>query len=481
MDFPISVPSIGLVDGKFVDEDPLGGAPGSLIPAQWGNAVTEELLAVIQAAGLAPDEEDNAQLLQAISAMLVTATPEATETVLGLVKHATQLQVDAGTNDTAVIAPKKLATAVQNQTLTAFTTAGTAIALTLTPTPAIQAYAPYLRFSVKFSVTGGLNPTLNVSTKGPKSLKQYDSTGTKVAAAFVADQISDVVYDGTDWVVLDPLPQAVGLGFRNKFANGAFRTNQRGYASGTALAAGVPSTGVGYGHDGFRAGSGGMTYTFTQSLGPTQISITAGTGIMTAEDASIDGGAYVLSWTGTAQARVGINNAAPSGSYVASPILISSANAGQAIAVEFNTGTVGTIQLESGTIKTPFEWSDPQSQLARCQRYLPVVGPSSTGVNGVIASGQCITTQQAVFPIPLKVTPRTTLTGLIVVNPTSFQASNATYVGATTSSVILYGTTSNSMVGVQVVTSGAALVAGNASTLISVAAGAQLIFTGAEI
>ncbi|WP_017337728.1 gp53-like domain-containing protein [Pseudomonas fluorescens] len=205
MDFPISVPSIGLVDGKFVDEDPLSGSPGSLIPSAWGNAVTFEVLNVIEAAGLAPDEDNNAQLLQAISAMLATATPEATETVLGLVKRATQLQVDAGTNDTAVVTPKKLATAVQNQTLTAFTTAGTATALTLTPTPAIQAYAPYLRFSVKFSVTGGLNPTLNVSGKGPKSLKQYDSTGTKVAAVFFADQVGDVVYDGTDWVLINAI------------------------------------------------------------------------------------------------------------------------------------------------------------------------------------------------------------------------------------------------------------------------------------
>lgn len=66
MDFPISVPSIGLVGGKFVDEDPLTGTPGSLIPSQWGNAVTEEVLNAIVAAGLTPDEENNAQLVAAI-------------------------------------------------------------------------------------------------------------------------------------------------------------------------------------------------------------------------------------------------------------------------------------------------------------------------------------------------------------------------------------------------------------------------------
>lgn len=66
MDFPISVPSIGLVDGKFADEDPLAGTPGSLIPAQWGNGVTLEIVNVIEAAGLEPSEFNNAQLLLAI-------------------------------------------------------------------------------------------------------------------------------------------------------------------------------------------------------------------------------------------------------------------------------------------------------------------------------------------------------------------------------------------------------------------------------
>lgn len=70
MDFPKSVPSVGLVDGKFVDEDPVLGTPGSLIPAQWGNGVTLEVLNVIQAAGLTPDEENNAQLLAAIKGVV---------------------------------------------------------------------------------------------------------------------------------------------------------------------------------------------------------------------------------------------------------------------------------------------------------------------------------------------------------------------------------------------------------------------------
>ncbi|WP_330214910.1 hypothetical protein [Pseudomonas sp. AM8] len=142
MDFPKSVPSVGLVDGKFIDEDAVAGTPGSLIPSAWGNAVTQEILNVIQEAGLDPDEDDNTQLNAAIdqkiagSSVSFASQPEAedgtsitkamsplrvfqaiakvvtqaTETAFGWLKIATQAQVTTGTNDSVAVTPKKLAT-----------------------------------------------------------------------------------------------------------------------------------------------------------------------------------------------------------------------------------------------------------------------------------------------------------------------------------------------------------------------------------
>ncbi|MHA3735123.1 phage tail protein [Pseudomonas sp. Eth.TT006] len=78
MDYPKSVPSVGLVDGRFVDENPVAGTPGSLIPAVWGNAITEEMLNVVTAAGLTPAEGDNRQLLKALRVLLALASPMAT-------------------------------------------------------------------------------------------------------------------------------------------------------------------------------------------------------------------------------------------------------------------------------------------------------------------------------------------------------------------------------------------------------------------
>ena len=113
MDFPKSVPSVGLVDGKFVDEDVVAGTPGSLIPAQWGNAVTEELLNVIESAGLTPDEDNNAQLLAAINAKIAaaipSAPPDASTTVKGLVELATDAETQAGADAVRAVTPATLA------------------------------------------------------------------------------------------------------------------------------------------------------------------------------------------------------------------------------------------------------------------------------------------------------------------------------------------------------------------------------------
>lgn len=88
MDYPKSVPSVGLVGGKFVDENPLTGTPGSLIPAQWGNALTDEVLNVIIAAGLVPDELLNNQLAAAISVIIGATRP-----------LASQLEAEAGVDN----------------------------------------------------------------------------------------------------------------------------------------------------------------------------------------------------------------------------------------------------------------------------------------------------------------------------------------------------------------------------------------------
>lgn len=55
-------------EGYFTDGDPAGGTPATIVPADWLNLVQEEILAVIEGAGIAPDKAATDQLLAGIVA-----------------------------------------------------------------------------------------------------------------------------------------------------------------------------------------------------------------------------------------------------------------------------------------------------------------------------------------------------------------------------------------------------------------------------
>ena len=169
--------------------------------------------------------------------------------------------------------------------------------------------------------------------------------------------------NGTDGLTFnDASTQASAqVGMKNRIINGGLILNQRGYVSGTALASGA------YGHDRFKGGASGGTYTFTQgALGVnTTITVTAGSLIQVIEGCNVaEGGTYVLSWTGTAQGKLN------SGSYGSSgTVTVTGWTPGTNLPVEFNTGTVGNIQLEKGSTATSFDYRPYGTELALCQRY----------------------------------------------------------------------------------------------------------------
>ena len=157
----------GFKDGNLT----LGITPTDL-EASWCNGVQEELVNLIEIAGLVASGATPNQIVQAIAILQ------------------------------------------RQQTNTAFTTTGVAPNFVLTPSLPVTAYAANQRFRVNFNVAGSGANAINVSALGAKLLKQYDSTGAKIAAVIAAGQLADIEYDGVDFVILDPLPSTVAAAFQ---------------------------------------------------------------------------------------------------------------------------------------------------------------------------------------------------------------------------------------------------------------------------
>lgn len=222
----------------------------------------------------------------------------------------------------------------------------------------------------------------------------------------------------------DGAPGASTATLRNRLINGNFAINQAGHTSSGALASGV------YGHDGWKAGSGGCTYTFTPGTPDTQVTITAGSLKQIVEDTSVEGGSYVLSWTGTATGSIN------GGAAGASPRTIAGVTAGSAITVEFGTGTLGTVQLEPGSSASAFERRPYSVEMTLAQRYFRWVPVALSGQTG----GGYQNTAPLSFP-PMRATPTI---GSAVADPSLSQsASNVSSYGislVTKESAVAYAT-----------------------------------------
>jgi len=203
---------------------------------------------------------------------------------------------------------------------------------------------------------------------------------------------------------------------QNRLIDAGFTINQRGYTSGTSLSSGS------YGHDRWKAGSGGCTYTFTQlSTGvPIVITITAGSLQQVIEGCNMpEGGTYVLSWQGTAQARFN------GGTYGSSPLAVTGLTAGSNCTIEFNTGTCSFAQLEVGSSATGFEYRQYQQELALCQRYYwRNYDPSGTSAFIPCGTGYIFNTTTGTFQLSLPVTMRTRMATINFSNVRVYSAGN---------------------------------------------------------
>lgn len=187
------------------------------------------------------------------------------------------------------------------------------------------------------------------------------------------------------------------LGVRSRIRNGNFTVNQRAVSGSVTLAANA------FGHDGWKGGPSGCTYTFDKVGGITVLTITAGTLRQGIEGVLYlpEGGLYTLAWDGTAPGRM-VQSGTPLTDYGPSPRTGTIA-AGISATIEFGLGTLMLPRLAPGTVAALFEHRE--DELRRCQRYAQVIrdtlsigGPARTDTSPLCAFQ--LPTEMQSTPIP---------------------------------------------------------------------------------
>lgn len=314
--------------------------------------------------------------------------------------------------------------------------------------------------------------TLNVNGIGAKAVTRNGSV--PLAPGDLAG-LAQLYYDGTQFQVVTGTPHRAAL--RNRLINGNFQINQRTVTGSVVLTAGQ------YGHDRWKAGAAGCTYTFAASGNDVVITISAGSLMQVIEDINVEGGVYAISNEGTAQARYAVNGGATSGAYAAAtkaaPLVTTSATASQQVTVEFSTGTIHRAQCEPGTATTVFERRMATLELAMCQRYLPAFNAAGAGLNPVCTGGST-SANTGTYTYVFKVPPRVPPTGVTVSNPGHFYCYGPTAATFPCSS-LGFGVASLEAATLAATSAGTFATSGQSSILFSQAAAAQLLFTGCEL
>ncbi len=219
----------------------------------------------------------------------------------------------------------------------------------------------------------------------------------------------DVSAGETKKVFLGDLLAELGV---NRLINAAFRINQLAVSGTVVLAAGV------YGHDMWKAGASGCTYTFATSGGVTTLTITAGSLIQVIEGANLQTGTHVLTWAGTVQGKIGAGSFAASG-------VTGAVTGGANLTIEFGTGTLSQVKLEPGDLGTVFSLPGMMQDDAACRRHynrvlflIDTLGPSQ------------VTYALAPIGTPMRATPVVTWSPVSQVNVSAFSLSSPTTTGA---------------------------------------------------
>jgi hypothetical protein len=149
------------------------------------------------------------------------------------------------------------------------------------------------------------------------------------------------------------------------------------------------------------------------------------------------------------------------------------------------TGTAGGsdffgisfVQLELGSVATPFEQRPIGLELSLCQRYLPVFDSPNGSLTAVLA-GQAISASTALIGFPFKTPSRVPPTGIIATTGVTGYNLSISTGGAAQASALTYNSATNTECSFSVAAS--SMVPGNA-TMFGTNAPGKILFTGCEL
>jgi hypothetical protein len=239
----------------------------------------------------------------------------------------------------------------------------------------------------------GTTPAIGTDYNGITKIT-VDFDGAKcsiVSLDKIVDDISTQVDINTPQIItntnditnkLDKIQRAILGG--GLLINSSFAINQEEVTGTVVLLAGE------YGHDQWRAGAGGCTYTFATSLNITTITISAGTLEQPIDGLNLQSDDYILSWQGTAQGQI------DGGGFAVSPVIETIVGGVDSI-VEFGTGTLIIPKLEQGIIETDYIFKTFEEELRDSLYYYELINTDLN--NSAVASGTYTTTSSVLLTL----------------------------------------------------------------------------------
>jgi hypothetical protein len=142
---------------------------------------------------------------------------------------------------------------------------------------------------------------------------------------------------------------------------------------------------------------------------------------------------YLSFWLGAGSNYTSGTLATTWASYTAANAAVGQTNLAAATS---NYWQITGIQLEAGSVATPFEFEDYGVTLAKCQRYFQTISSKDAGDSYIVGFGPAqawgagsVSGAQAMLPVPMRSTPTLTVsgTGAQVYSPNQGGFSNATF------------------------------------------------------